>query len=160
MSMYHIAKNGQPALCRANTRSCPLGNGEHFESSEKAYEALLNGTAKLPKHPAAEAKGHTFNSLMYHADNNVFRLLSPAETKLPSGFYGVEAKIDGVRYHFALKGETGSPKAKVVGYTKRTRLGEEAWVSTSLTGGTRSQYGSDTLKDICEEVQRPKVKAA
>lgn len=42
---YHIAKNGAPAICTAQTGKCPLGNqDEHFDTVEEAqiYADELN----------------------------------------------------------------------------------------------------------------------
>lgn len=34
---YHIAKNGTPAICKAQPGKCPLGNQtEHFDTVEEA----------------------------------------------------------------------------------------------------------------------------
>ena len=42
---YHIAKNGTPAICKAQPGKCPLGNQtEHFDTVEEAqiYADELN----------------------------------------------------------------------------------------------------------------------
>lgn len=36
MSKYHISKSGEPTLCRATKKPCPLG--EHFNTEQEAYE--------------------------------------------------------------------------------------------------------------------------
>ena len=40
MSRYHISRAGQPALCKAEVRACPIG-GEHYESEREAGIALV-----------------------------------------------------------------------------------------------------------------------
>lgn len=46
MARYHITAKGNPALCRAYARPCPLG-GEHYSSKAEAtaaYESTMNST--------------------------------------------------------------------------------------------------------------------
>src|SRR5689334_13107024 len=43
MSSYHIKANGEPDVCRATQRSCPLG-GLHYPTLKEAVEAANEGT--------------------------------------------------------------------------------------------------------------------
>lgn len=39
MAKYHISKSGEPAVCRASVRPCPIGGeSDHFKSKEEAAE--------------------------------------------------------------------------------------------------------------------------
>lgn len=135
-TMYHIAKDGTPKPCRASTRICPLGNGEHFDSSEAAYKALLDGTAKLPKHPKESAKGHTMESVTYHADDNKFSMLMQSESQAPSGYFAVTTKHDGLFHTHVFKGQMADRKAKLVGHiTNDFRGNKHMYVGSSIAGG-------------------------
>lgn len=136
--MYHIAKDRTPKPCRASTRICPLGNGQHFDSSEAAYKALLDGTAKLPKHPKVEAKGHTMESVTYHADDNRFQLLMQSESHAPSGYFVITSKHDGIYHQHVFKGSLADRKAKLVGHLINDYRGNTAiYTGSSIVGGEK-----------------------
>jgi hypothetical protein len=135
-SMYHIAKNGNPEACRAFTRKCPLGNGDHYESTEAAYKALLDGTAKLPNHPKETAKGHTMDSVTYHADDNKFSVLMRSESSAPAGYFVVTTKHGGVAHTHVFKGQMADRKAKLVGHmTNDVRGNKHMYVGSAIEGG-------------------------
>lgn len=113
MAKYHINWKGEPGLCTAEKKACPLGgDSDHFDSPESARAAYESAHSSfgtpVRKLPLASDE----DVLRYQRmSRNVSGRLTPAELAEADGFDGADVTVRLAAHQEALEAEARNARA-------------------------------------------------
>lgn len=148
MAKYHITGKGEPGLCRANKKACPLGGlDEHYDSPEaamKAFEALQSGSFESPAFKRSKVRDSEGNlATVFHGTNTLFDSFDNSFTG-----HGVDAYGSG--FYFSNNESSSRGYGK---HMKQVQLAIENPIVASGRGGSLQDVGVK-YEDVVELLKR------